>query len=312
MEGEARQSMTRQSLQLEGTSISGGMLITKTADASVLELGFAPFGLPPHTITVKELATDGWAAGQGINVGDELQSVGRTEIKDLTKDEFERKLKHERPLRLSFLRPAGAGKAKHDNDVEQQVGKLLRKIVKSKTEMLDVLERMKVLNDEIGDVQRDLKQVSAQAHHTHDKYDGDTNGEQKASPEIIAALKKVTEELEEIASVTLHSAHLDQGTFRKGSQESLEDSGSDSSEDEPPYTVEVRDGIGHLGFYVKRETSGYVFVEVVEPGSWAEKQNIEAEDCLHSINDLTVSQMSKGDLVKNMKSRPVKLTFLPR
>lgn len=86
---------------------TGANIYHVEAAESIKSLGLAPVGVPPGAVTVARLEPHGWASGQHVAIGDEMQLVGTREVSTMTKDELVESLKG-RPIRLTLKRSASA------------------------------------------------------------------------------------------------------------------------------------------------------------------------------------------------------------
>lgn len=284
--------------------VSGGTLIKVVADRSVEQLGFEPVGALPGSIRVAKLAEDGWAARQGVNVGDVLQSLGQTTTQDLTKDEIRRRLEKDRPLRLVFLRPAlGLSLAKHEKNVDDHAEELLKKISAARQALRVAAAEATTLDDKLNG---ELKGPATNGH---------SNGHQEAVP---------TDALVALAAVAKDLGPKDHAEDRFGEDESDDDqfdAGSDLSapadavwpgEEDLPFTIEIAEGRRMLGFGVVGEPPGRVYVKRVDPDGFAAQEGVEVDDIVLLLDETIASYLTKKDLVARMRKRPLKITFLRR
>uniref|UniRef100_A0A7S0AVL5 PDZ domain-containing protein n=1 Tax=Pyrodinium bahamense TaxID=73915 RepID=A0A7S0AVL5_9DINO len=73
-------------------------------------------------------------------------------------------------------------------------------------------------------------------------------------------------------------------------------------------------GTGQLGFAPRAlqkgvDPVGPVYVENVEPGSWAARGNVAQDDRLVALNGKVVDTMGYTEFIRLMRSRPLEMTF---
>jgi len=281
--------------------VSGGTLIKVVADRSVEKLGFEPVGALPGSIRVAKLAEDGWAARQGVSVGDVLQSLGQTTTQDLTKDEIRRRLEKDRPLRLVFLRPAlGLSLANHEKNVDDHAEELLKKISAARQALRVAAAEATTLDDKLHG---ELKGPATNGH---------SNGHQEAVPtDALVALAAVAKELgPKVVEDTFGEDESDDDEFDAGSDLSAPADAVWPGEEDLPFTIEIAEGTRMLGFGVVGEPPGRVYVKRVDKDGFAAQEGVEVDDVVLLLDETIASYLTKKDLVGRMRKRPLKITFL--
>lgn len=285
--------------------VSGGTLIKVVADRSVEKLGFEPVGALPGWITVAKLAEDGWAARQGVKVGDVLQSLGQTSTQDLTKDEIRRRLEKDRPLRLVFLRPAlpaaSLSLANPEKNVDDHAKELLEKIGAARQALRVAAAEATTLDDKLNG---ELKGPATNGH---------SNGHQEAVPtDALVALAAVAKDLgpKDHAEDTFGEDESDDDQFDAGSDLSAPADAVWPGEEDLPFTIEIAEGTRMLGFGVVGEPPGRVYVKRVDPDGFAAQEGVEVDDIVLLLDETIASYLTKKDLVARMRKRPLKITFL--
>lgn len=276
-------------------SVSGGTLMKVEADRNITQLGFAPVGVPPDTVTVSELETDGWAARQGIAVGDVLLSVGVAAISDLTKYEILRRIQM-RPLRLTFLRPAtAAGKSK--DTLESKAEEILSKISAAKRALRAAAAEASSLN------------AAAKSRWPTEENSSDMLRE--AGSDVRAALAAVAAQLDLLAGTDHEVDEAEEEEEEAG----LEENDAPDQhiawpiEEDLPYSIEAKVA-GCLGFAVVGEPPETVAVHHLDPDGFAAGEGVEVDDVLLMLNGSFTADLTKRELITKMRRRPLQLTFL--
>jgi len=257
---------------VEEGALSGGTLITIAADREVSTLGFSPTGVPPDAVVVSQVLQESLAARNGVAVGDTLLTIGERSSSEMTKAEIEEGLA-QRPVRLTFLRTASVAKPKVD--LESEAIASLAKISAAK---------------------RALSAACSEAASLRTSIRPDANGLSEEACEALTALAIVSQE-DSLASDNA-SEDEDQLDTEWPAEEDL------------PFTVVATVDVNSLGFSVVGLPPSIVSVaEMIEDG-WAECQGIEKEDILLMLDGKLTSDLTKKEMTKKMKKRPLELTFL--
>jgi len=307
----------------EAVAIEGGTLIKVVADKDVLNLGFAPTGVPLDAVTVARMEEGGWARRQGIEIGDKLHSIGLDSTKTLTKEEILERMV-ERPLRLTFFRPAALRLSFGGLTLDEQAEMLLRKIQTARQTLgLAGVKTQKaiLLQEKLNDKEHNSSANGGPQGQT------DTD---KVIPVDLALLQKMTPALEVLASQLasdhqcIAEEHEDEEDDAKEQDENdVSHAPTNQSsfstktvqaewpiEEDLPFTVEAQEGVRLLGFAVKGSPPGQVYVETVDPDEWADQEGVLVNDILIMANERIATNLDKLELINVMRGRPLQLTFL--
>lgn len=299
--------------------IHGGTLIKVMAGKDVLSLGFAPTGVPPDAITVARMHEDSWARKQGVEIGDKLQSIGLDSTKTLTKDEILERMA-ERPLRLTFLRPAALRLTFGGLNLDEQADLLLKKVQVAKKTLgvaAVTAQNAILLQSKLSD-----EQPSSAANGQCDT--------DKIISNDLALLQKMTPALEFLASRLSSYRDASAEIDHEGEEDAKEEGEIDVNhqatnrsdiptkalqaewpiEEDLPFTVEVQEGDRLLGFAVKGTPPAQVYVETVDMDEWADREGVQVNDILLMANESIATNLEKSELIDIMRCRPLQLTFL--
>lgn len=271
----------------EDISVSGGTLMTVIADAEVTSLGFSPQGVPPSDVTVAVVVEDGWVARHGVAVDDTLVSIGLMPTSELTKADIQHHLQ-QRPVRLTFLRPATVGKQEFDLDV--QLAEVLAKIAAAKKALLAAADEVETFDSILH-------------------YDGvSSTGSNLMTAEVLT--KEAREALVALSSLVDADMFVNMPRDAKDQQEDIDSGDLWPSKEDLPYTLEAAVGVRALGFVVAGKPPARISVKKVMQDGWAERHGLEERDVLLLLEEDISSDLSKEDIQERMRKRPLKLTFL--
>jgi C-terminal processing protease CtpA/Prc len=272
----------------EDGTVSGGTLITIVADKEVSSLGFSPTGVPPSAVVVTKVVEHSWAAREGIAVGDALMTVDSRASSELTKAEIQEHLQ-QRPVRLTFLRPASMVKATADLD----------------SEVMETLAKISGAKEALQAAAGEAAMLDSVLHH---------EGIPSGAPKSVLLGRQAHEALVGLAALSNMRSKAVNGAAKTWDVETDQDvDASDEKgpfKEDLPFTVEADSDVQTLGFACSGELPGILSVARVDKDGWAERQGVEENDVLLLLDEKITADLSKQEFMNKMQKRPLKLTFL--
>lgn len=297
-------------------------------------MGFKRAGWPPDPVVVKAVDEGTWSERNGLAVGDTITAVNGRDISSLDKEGLKQQLV-QRPLELTLTRnhhghtspvvpapPSETKEADSRASVKQQRGQSTRLTVVAKEDDADLgFRRSGWPPDQVFVTAVDPGSLSARKG----VMPGDT----------LVAVDGV--EITSMTKAELKAAVVGRPLRLEFSREGLSDGQAAAGEapgapgrgpvdaapgpqaaqelPEDAFALHVSEDDGkRLGFIPQElpkgaDCVGPVYIELVEPGTWAERNGVARGDRLVAVNGEDVESLGEKQLKRLMRGRPLELIF---